>query len=827
MPHTIQPSCHEESLRRRLGIPDDAERVIVFAESSHWDPNWLRTSEEYFHRFVRRNLDRAIAELLHDPRRIYSVECIFFLRLYWDRQLHQRDAIRTLVNEGRLRLTSSGVTTADTLLPDAEAILRDLLVGQEWLRANGMTQEPRLAYFTDSFGCSPALPSLLNAAGFDLAAITRIDGMFFLGCDYELPSRFPRAGSSAALLLNEEHSLDFVWRGPDDAEILCHWNAHTYGQGDLLAYRGINRSYVLPLAVPDRSDRNVARRIKQFTAQLVPYSRTPYLFCPIGFDFVSPIPDLVTLLDRYNRIHYPTAGTWAVNAGLDDYLTLVNCHRDSLPVLELDPNPYWTGFYTSRPTLKERCHELVDLLLLAEQLALLPENVGAEKIIASELESAWWDAVVANHHDFITGTSPDRVVESEQLPWLERATATAQATVTRLASAARKASYRPSEKKRGKRPEWRSQGGKVEVRTSHYIVELAEDAGGGIVRAAGSKGLSLEGPIAHRPLLTSVSNDLVCYQDSGGLWRMGHEFRGGVFKEIARASERPARLEVREQEDGLEVACETDLDGQVVRRLLWFCNDSPVIHLRVEGRAPERRTITVQFNTGVSASQLVMDEPGGIVVRPPRKIYDPTFWPLQHFLHVQDDADGRGVALSLGRPGAAAYRPDGRLEAIALRNATRERAFGWLPILATPASGHEQSTHAFDYAITFTPAGDWRDNDLWLTARSIVDGPWSMTDRIELRKLVTSIMTTDRPDVVVTAVKPASRGDGLVVRLLTFTTPGPPVALTARGRTVKTASLCDTRERDLEPLEVRAGTVHLTMPGNIATVRLLVSTLGL
>ena len=104
--------------------------------------------------------------------------------MYWERCPAQRDTVRDLVNAGRLRLTSSGVTTADTLLPSAEAILRDFLVGQEWLRANGMKQEPKVAYFTDSFGSTPTLPSLLNAAGFDRTAITRVDGMYFAGCDF-------------------------------------------------------------------------------------------------------------------------------------------------------------------------------------------------------------------------------------------------------------------------------------------------------------------------------------------------------------------------------------------------------------------------------------------------------------------------------------------------------------------------------------------------------------------------------------------------------------------------------------------------------------------
>lgn len=78
---------HPESgpLRQHLGIPDDAERVLIFSESSHWDPNWMLTSEEYFDRFVRDNLDQAIVELQKEPRRIYSIECIFFLRMYWER----------------------------------------------------------------------------------------------------------------------------------------------------------------------------------------------------------------------------------------------------------------------------------------------------------------------------------------------------------------------------------------------------------------------------------------------------------------------------------------------------------------------------------------------------------------------------------------------------------------------------------------------------------------------------------------------------------------------------------------------------------------------
>ncbi len=813
--NTAPRTDREKELRRRLAIPEEAERVLVFAESSHWDPNWLRTSEHYYERFVKQNLNQALAELGREPRRIYSVESIFFLRMYWEREPEQRETVRRLVNEGRLRITNSGVTTADTLLPTAEAILRDFLLGQEWLRGHGMDQEPRLAYFADSFGCSPALPSLLQAAGFEQAAITRIDGMWFGGCDYEPPSRFPRRGSSAELLKKDERTFDFVWRDPDGAEVLCHWNGCTYGQGDLLAYRGVSRVYLFPLAVPDRSDRNVRRRIAQYTAQLLPYARTPYLFCPIGFDFVPPIPRLVALLDRYNERHYTRSGIWAVNAGLDDYLDLVDCYREALPVLELDPNPYWTGFYTARPTLKEACHTLVDRLLLAERLALLPANAGEQAANGGpDLYEAWWTAVTANHHDFITGTSPDRVVELEQRPWLEEALSAAQAAVEQLAPAV-EASPPAIAPSANACPQWHRHNGRVEVHTPYYHVEMDETRGGGIVSATDGQG--------HRLLSgasADVSADLVLYRDSGGLWRMGHEFLGGRLGEVGRASDRPAGLEVQEHDGGLEVTSETTFGSLALRRLLWFRNDSPLIQLRVEGRVPEGRSLTVRFQTAISSRRLTMAQPGGVVTRPPHKFYQPTFWPVQQFVHLQDDEGGHGLALFVRLPGAITYDRDGRLEMIAVRNATGERAFGFVPFPATPAQGRERRPYGFDHALLFTTEGDWQENAIDVLARTAAKTPWRRDGHEDLWGHTAALVTTDRPDVFVTAVKPASRGEGLIVRLQAWARPAGPVTFALRGYELQAASLCDARERDLKPLELHGGTVELMMSGTLATVRL-------
>ena len=344
---------------------------------------------------------------------------------------------------------------------------------------------------------------------------------------------------------------------------------------------------------------------------------------------------------------------------------------------------------------------------------------------------------------------------------------------------------------------------------------MDERRGGGIVSASDGQGRRLLSGAS-----AEVSADLVLYQDSGGLWRMGHEFLGGRLREAGRASDRPARLEVQEHDGGLEVTSAATFGSLTLRRLLWFRSDSPLIQLRVEGRVPERRTLTVRFQTAISSRRLTMAQPGGVVTRPPHKVYQPTFWPLQQFVHLQNNEAGCGLALFVRLPSAITYHREGRLEVVAVRNATGERAFGFVPLLATPAQGRECHPYAFDHALLFTTGGDWQENAIDVLARTAANTPWRRDGYEHLWARTAALVTTDRPNVFVTAVKPASRGEGLIVRLQAWARPAGPVTLTLRGYELQGASLCDARERDLKPLAVQGGTVELMMPGTLATVRL-------
>ncbi len=874
----------EDGLRDKLGIPLDAPQVLVVAESTHWDPNWLLTSEEYFRLRVRRTLDNVITELLHDPRRVFSLECTFFPNLYWDRRPGQRPIFRELVNTGRLRFTGSGVTTPDTLIPDDELLLHDLLEGQEWLRARGMTQELRLLYLPDSFGHSPGTPALLRAAGVPYATICRIDGMAFPGAEWESSKNFPRPGSTAARLTNER-TTDFVWRAPDGSEVLTHWNAYGYGHGDMIASRGVTRWMGLPGAWSSRGEAPVAKRIERRIEELSRLSRTPYLLLAAGFDFVNPIPRLLDLIDRWNDARYERTGVWMVNAGLDDHLDLVAHHRHRLPTIELDPNPYWMGFYASRPALKRAARSLGHTLRLADSTAAerVLTGLAPDERADGKRAEAWWVAATSNHHDFITGTSPDRVTTKEQWRWLNRATDLARSASESSSpipvlrepesspttgspthvdegadqlvnedadpgvnersrgGAGRGGAGRDGAGRDGARSDgatgagihWHRDGTAITVTTPDLRAVFDEARGGALVHLATTNdGIALiDGPALV----------LIAYAESGGLWRMGHEFRGGKWAAANRSDVGPGKVTVQATPtNGVDVHIETTVAGVDQQLTVTLEPASTVLVVSSEVTVPDRHTITLSVPTTATLtdspddSPLLMHQPGGVVARPLARWYDPTFWPLHSFAVAISDipAIGPNVAVAASVPTALHARVDGTIEIVVGRNAIKEQAFGLLPVPAHPAKGREREPQHQRLALawmseprTGAPLNDGHPTD---------DHPNDEARRTALVRLGRNLcslvdplatppfpVAVDHPDVEVIAVKPAHRGSGVIVRLRNW---GPPTHVDLRvssgSSPILAASITDALERDIRPLP--AGNLRqVPVDHHLTTIRLV------
>ncbi|WP_458012283.1 glycoside hydrolase family 38 N-terminal domain-containing protein [Candidatus Solincola sp.] len=817
----------EKEIREKLEIPASAAKVLVFAESSHWDPDWLLTSEEYYRLRIKKILDRMIYWLKREPKRVYSLESVFFLRLYWERNPENRETIREWVNSGRIRLSGSGINTPDTILPPLEALFRDYLHGQEWLRENGMVQEPRLAYLPDNFGNSPNLPTLLKAMGFEYAAFSRIDGLLFPGSDYRRPGHYPLPGSSAHLLLREKRSADFTWRDANGEEILCHLNPFTYGQGDTLIHGGVARWMGLKVGLPSRStdlERSL-RKIFRFIRQLEPLSPTPYMFCPIGLDFNDPLPRLVEVLEEYNRIAYPETGVFVVNASLEDYLDLVSAHRSRLPVVRLDPNPYFMGFYLSRPEVKQLWDSVVRCLVAAEKLLVEREFKGdgdRNEALWRRLRDLWDRALMANHHDFITGTAPARVWEREQKPLLLRwgreareileeilagepseavpATSDLQKDATTSRPSGRKAIVSERETAR-LRPIWKIMDDILRVETSRYMLEIDRRRGGCISRLADLERGS--------EVLSGPGNDVVLYRDGGGLWRMGHEFLGGAFRERECSSDREAAVRVTEGEDFLRIEVIAELDGLRVVRRIWCRQGSPLLEMRLEGRVADHRTATVRFPLARNVSCLLMEVNGGLVRRTSVKLYEPTFWAAGRLVIPEDEDGGWDVAFLPGVPSCVGYGPDRGFELAVMRNASRERVFGILPLLSFPASGPERGVQVIEYALLLPPANEGEESLNACLKVALGESPSAQPLHWK----------TIPEEVMVAAVKRPLRGKGYIVRLYSPFPGLREVTLFREDMDIEEAFLCDAREREMKELPVSGGRVYLAMSSPLATVR--------
>jgi len=128
-------------LRGRLGIPSDAARVLVFCESSHWDTNWLQTSEEYFQRRLEPIFAAVMAALerldmlLNDS--MYGI--LFrdinmqrtFVDQHFSRMLNAYSGI--IINTGE----DNYLTTADAV-DQAPAVLASQFINEEFAHRAGM-----------------------------------------------------------------------------------------------------------------------------------------------------------------------------------------------------------------------------------------------------------------------------------------------------------------------------------------------------------------------------------------------------------------------------------------------------------------------------------------------------------------------------------------------------------------------------------------------------------------------------------------------------------------------------------------------------------------
>lgn len=454
----------EKEIRHQLGVPDDAPAVLVFAQSAHLDWDWLNQfpylvdlsgtpcDPTYFGPGTGPS-DRILGQAynLIDTYSDYwwSICEIGFLQRFADDQpaWYQQAAA-----SGRLAVVGGGITSPDNLTPDGEAFLRDFLVAYEWFSRNGL-KWTRQVWLPDDFGHDSQLPVMLQALGADGVGFARVPG----ACD-----QGNVVGDTAKTLLGavsgDPGGVDFYWRAADGSRVFAHWLPDHYGQGqniqqvgqaqytddsDLAACNGV-QSY----------PRTPVEHIGGYVSLNRPVSPTPYVLVDVGGDFSLPIggtdpgtrpaddQQLAYYAKQWNQGNgpnsYAATGVWVAVGTFDHYSRLVQAYAGAHPGTLLDrdfhaasgarpfvSNPYWMGYYASRPELKILHDRATAALLAAESWNELYLFAGGS-YDAATIERGWNQLAPSTHHDYVTGTALTCVYTGEQLPLLQQALASGE-----------------------------------------------------------------------------------------------------------------------------------------------------------------------------------------------------------------------------------------------------------------------------------------------------------------------------------------------------------------------------------------------------------------
>jgi hypothetical protein len=732
------------------------------------------------------------------------------------------------------------------------------------------------------------VPDVLSAAGFTSVAFSRIDGSPDIYQEL-FDSKLPPAAGSTAQLLRLLGSADFTWQGVGGASILGHFLAghNLYCQGDNIDYDESIETpggHIGPFAgnEPGFTD----GRIDTYISELRPYTKTPYMFVPVGCDFQEPKAQLVSYLDGYNSRRYPTTGVWAVAAPFEDYADLVSHYTELLPTFSGDLTPTYMGFYGSRADLKRGTRDAAQPYFVAETFATVLGAQGRAHSIAAAPELKLLTRT--DHHDFVTGTSADDVVSSEQTPLLasaeaaglsglgevasliaERIPMTAGATSRLLAfnaaSAARtnvaevtipivggkvpslaaisNGQSLPMEVAENPPPTTTTATLRIALRdvppfswtaidlvpskpmppASQVYLSLLDATGAPATGAAVTKVVLSNAHVLADwvrvngmfvltyalidgvQAIAADSMTINDYKDMGGLWRIGSEMAGCTFEPMTP----PARTETVQVLESSPLKATVAFVGADETREVSLAAGAAGLSLAITTGAAEGTTRTVSFAFAVPpGSRLSTSSPAAWLSRTAEYVYSPTFWPAVLGANV----GGWGV-LTRQSTGVRMSTP-GVMEIMAARDARAEQCdvmggvgsdpgkhrIEWQIERVTSAAGAELAGQAYNRPIDLVLVGTGQ--------AATRDLPYQQ-----------SLLQVEGEGVV-SALKPAERGEGVILRALLM--PGPVTVHLApifRGRRV---DFVDLAERDGKALGVTGESITFS-PGtspSIASVRL-------
>ncbi|XP_059478736.1 lysosomal alpha-mannosidase-like [Neocloeon triangulifer] len=399
----------------------DLINVHLFPHT-HDDVGWLKTVDQYYYGHkndiqtagVQYILDSVVNELPKNPDRRFIYVETAYLRQWWNQQTQEsKEKIEALVASGQLEIISGGWSMHDEAVTHYHSIIDQFTWGFKNIddMFNTTCARPHVGWQIDPFGHARETASIMSQMGFD--------GLFFARLD-----------EADKINRYKNKELEIVWKA--SANLGSAASLFTVAFHD---YYHAPEGYCFDVICDDdpiiddvRSpDYNVDARVQDFIDYIerqIQYFKTNNILVPMGQDFsyqqasywFNNIDRLIKYVNERQstgsrvNLMYSTPSCY-LKALQNADLSWKTKEDDFFPYSS-DDYSYWTGYYTSRPTLKYMERKGNNFLQICKQLSVLADLREENWEDLASLREAMG---IMQHHDAITGTEKQHVAEDYAL----------------------------------------------------------------------------------------------------------------------------------------------------------------------------------------------------------------------------------------------------------------------------------------------------------------------------------------------------------------------------------------------------------------------------
>ncbi len=337
-------------------MDEESMNIIYLVPHTHYDAIWIFTKEDYFYINIDLILKKVVDMLEKTDDYKFLLEQVYLLEEVERRYPELFKKIVEFVKKGRIEIADGEYLMADTMLPQEETLIREILVGKRWIKEKfGVNVE--VMWQADSFGLNAQLPQIYRKCGYKYVAFRR-------GCPENKPS-------------------EFIWEGLDGTKIIAHFMPLGYRAG--LNLNKLEESYV---------------KLKRLAA-------SNHILMPSGSGVTMPQEETSEVVKNWNTTHDSIMKI----ATPSEFFKEIEKIADRLPVRK---GEMYCGKYSeifpdtasSRIWIKKNLRKFENWLISFERFATINGILGGEDH-SEEIKDCWKKVLFLAFHDVVPGTGMD------------------------------------------------------------------------------------------------------------------------------------------------------------------------------------------------------------------------------------------------------------------------------------------------------------------------------------------------------------------------------------------------------------------------------------